>query len=92
LHKQRAQKYADQFANKGYRTLVFAMRDLSGVLASENEVNYISQDSIEKDFEILGITGMEDLLQEEVNECMRDFKDAGIKVWMLTGDKGETAH
>lgn len=35
---------------------------------------------------------MEDLLQEQVHECIDDFKDAGIKVWMLTGDKGETAH
>lgn len=35
---------------------------------------------------------MEDLLQDKVIDCITDFKDAGIKVWMLTGDKGETAH
>ena len=35
---------------------------------------------------------MEDLLQDRVKECISDFRDAGIKVWMLTGDKGDTAH
>ena len=35
---------------------------------------------------------MEDLLQDSVQECLKDFKDAGICVWMLTGDKGDTAH
>lgn len=40
---------------------------------------------------LLGITGVEDELQEDVIQCIRDFQDAGIKVWMLTGDKGETA-
>jgi len=34
---------------------------------------------------------VEDELQEEVSECIQDFKDAGIKVWMLTGDLGHTA-
>ena len=34
---------------------------------------------------------MEDLLQDKVSECISDFKDAGIRVWMLTGDKLETA-
>jgi len=31
------------------------------------------------------------LLQENVKNCITDFRDAGIKVWMLTGDKGLTA-
>ena len=34
---------------------------------------------------------MEDTLQDEVAQCLADFKEAGIKVWMLTGDQGETA-
>ena len=46
---------------------------------------------IEKDFTLLGVTGVEDLLQEDVGQCISDFQEAGIKVWMLTGDKGETA-
>ena len=39
----------------------------------------------------MGCTGVEDELQDEVAECIEDFKDAGIKVWMLTGDLGHTA-
>ena len=39
----------------------------------------------------LAVTAVEDLLQERVRECIVDFKDAGINVWMLTGDKGLTA-
>ena len=35
---------------------------------------------------------MEDLLQDNVKNCISDFREAGIKVWMLTGDKGDTAH
>ena len=37
------------------------------------------------------MTGVEDLLQEDVARCIEEFRLAGIKVWMLTGDKGETA-
>jgi magnesium-transporting ATPase (P-type) len=48
-------------------------------------------EEVESDLTLLGITGVEDELQEEVIECIKDFQDAGIKVWMLTGDKGETA-
>ena len=48
-----------------------------------------------QDFEnglsIVGVTAVEDLLQERVSESIRDFKEAGMKVWMLTGDKGATA-
>ncbi len=40
---------------------------------------------------MLGVTAVDDLLQEDVAPCVNDFQDAGIKVWMLTGDKGETA-
>ena len=34
---------------------------------------------------------MEDELQEDVEECINDFRNAGIKFWMLTGDLGHTA-
>ena len=39
----------------------------------------------------MGVTAVEDLLQDEVATCIEQFRLAGIKVWMLTGDKGETA-
>ena len=41
---------------------------------------------------MLGITGVEDLLQDDVKQCIVDFKEASCKVWILTGDKGATAN
>lgn len=41
---------------------------------------------------MLGVTGVEDLLQDDVKACIVDFKSAGCKVWILTGDKGATAN
>ena len=46
---------------------------------------------IECELTVLAATGVEDLLQENVKECIEDFRAAGISVWMLTGDKGLTA-
>merc|ERR1719469_1824696 len=46
---------------------------------------------IECDLTLLAATAVEDLLQENVKECIVDFRQAGISVWMLTGDKGLTA-
>jgi magnesium-transporting ATPase (P-type) len=40
---------------------------------------------------LLGATGVEDALQENVKDCIVDFREAGMKVWMLTGDNGLTA-
>lgn len=40
---------------------------------------------------MLGATALEDKLQKGVPEAIEDFNNAGIKVWMLTGDKLETA-
>lgn len=39
----------------------------------------------------MGATAVEDLLAEDVGSCIKDYREAGISVWMLTGDKGETA-
>ena len=46
---------------------------------------------IENDFDILGSTALEDNLQDNVPESLQKFKKAGINVWVLTGDKEETA-
>jgi phospholipid-translocating ATPase len=47
--------------------------------------------AIENNMEFLGITGVEDMLQEEVCQTLENIRNAGINVWMLTGDKIETA-
>jgi phospholipid-translocating ATPase len=46
---------------------------------------------VEIDLQLLGVTGVEDELQEGIAKCIEDFQEAGIHFWMLTGDKGETA-
>lgn len=40
---------------------------------------------------LLGATAVEDRLQDDVPETIKDLQRAGIKIWMLTGDKFETA-
>lgn len=48
-------------------------------------------EKVEKDLILLGCTAIEDNLQEKVPESIQRFLDANIKVWMITGDKFETA-
>ena len=47
--------------------------------------------SIENALEFLAVTGVEDKLQDDVLETIEKFRGAGIQVWMLTGDKIDTA-
>lgn len=48
-------------------------------------------DEMERDLRLLGATAIEDRLQDGVPETIADLKLAGIKVWVATGDKLETA-
>jgi phospholipid-translocating ATPase len=48
-------------------------------------------DELERDLRLLGATAIEDRLQDGVPEAIADLKHAGIKVWVATGDKLETA-
>jgi len=56
----------------------------------EKEVNRMSE-ILEVEFDLLGSTAIEDKLQEDVGQTIYDLRQAGIKVWVLTGDKVETA-
>eukprot|EP01060_Flectonema_neradi_P007676 TRINITY_DN15381_c0_g1_i1.p1 TRINITY_DN15381_c0_g1~~TRINITY_DN15381_c0_g1_i1.p1 ORF type:complete len:1336 (+),score=232.55 TRINITY_DN15381_c0_g1_i1:64-4071(+) len=47
--------------------------------------------SMERDLNILGLTGVEDKLQDKVPETILSLRHAGCKVWMITGDKKDTA-
>ena len=51
----------------------------------------MNSSEVEKDLDLIAATGVEDLLQTDVVECLKSFKTAKIKTWMITGDKGETA-
>ncbi|XP_053490338.1 phospholipid-transporting ATPase VD [Ictalurus furcatus] len=48
-------------------------------------------DRMERELTILGVAAIEDRLQEGVPETIVSLRQAGVKVWMLTGDKTETA-
>lgn len=56
----------------------------------EEKVSQVDE-LIEHDLELIGSTAIEDKLQDEVAETIEFMKDTGIKVWVLTGDKIETA-
>lgn len=94
-------------AREGLRTLVMARRRLSEQafayfkeqhhlasikLEGRNEaMAAVVSESLEHDLELLGLTGVEDKLQDEVKSTLELLRNAGIKIWMLTGDKIETA-
>jgi len=98
-------EHLEAFSNEGLRTLVLAYRDLPQEMAldwlkqwnealtlpdREEACSKVSE-SIEVNLEILGATAIEDRLQDGVPETIANLKEAGIKVWVLTGDKMTTA-
>lgn len=60
-------------------------------LDDREQLIYESALRIEQDLELLGITGIEDRLQDGVADCIHALRRAAICVWVLTGDKIETA-
>ena len=55
----------------------------------ENIAKVISK--LENNMEFLCVTGVEDILQDDVAQTIENLRNAGMKIWMLTGDKVETA-
>jgi phospholipid-translocating ATPase len=51
----------------------------------------VVQEYLESDLELLALTGVEDKLQDDVKSTLELMRNAGLKIWMLTGDKIETA-
>lgn len=94
-------------AREGLRTLVIGRRKLSfeqyqdfsvqhkqASLSLQNRdsgMNRVVKDYLERNLELLGVTGVEDKLQKDVKPSLELLRNAGIKIWMLTGDKVETA-
>ena len=56
-----------------------------------NDLDEIKVEEVESEMILLGAIGVEDALQENVKDCIIDFREAGMKVWMLTGDNGLAA-
>ena len=60
------------------------------IINREEQVNKIAEE-IEQELTLVGSTAIEDKLQDDVGEVIFDIKAAGVKLWVLTGDKIETA-
>ena len=95
----------ESLAREGLRTLVFSQKYLlrseyeewrkkydkaTQLLVNREEKTQEVIQSLEKDMEFLCVTGVEDKLQDDVVATLETLRNAGIKVWMLTGDKVET--
>jgi phospholipid-translocating ATPase len=94
-------------ASEGLRTLVLSQKIMSVESYEAWNKSYIEAksspldvqesnirkviNSLEENMEYLGVTGVEDRLQKDVQVTIESLKQAGISVWMLTGDKVETA-
>ncbi|EQC42884.1 hypothetical protein SDRG_00602 [Saprolegnia diclina VS20] len=84
------------FACMGLRTLVFGQKILTPSAFTAYKFNKAKDEAsalrhLEANVDLLGATGIEDRLQDGVKACVRKLADAGIHLWMLTGDKDETA-
>ena len=60
-------------------------------LEDREQHHFQMYNELESNLELLGATGIEDRLQEGVAESIRALEMADLKVWVLTGDKQETA-
>ncbi|CAM0958897.1 unnamed protein product [Alopecurus aequalis] len=106
-YSEETQQHINEYADAGLRTLVLAYRQLdeaeyakfdrkftaakNSVSADRDELIEAAADSLERDLILLGATAVEDKLQKGVPECIDKLAQAGIKIWVLTGDKMETA-
>jgi phospholipid-translocating ATPase len=104
--KEKTSKDMESFANSGLRTLCIAYRSMSDEEYLEWSQVYDAAASsikdrdekidkacalVEHSLHVLGATALEDKLQEGVPEAIERLHAAGIKLWILTGDKVQTA-
>ena len=98
--------YLDAYASEGLRTLLLTKRTIqeneynawleeynrasNSMHMREEKIDAVNA-KIEVEMSLIGASAIEDRLQDEVSETIIALKDTGIKVWVLTGDKVETA-
>ncbi|XP_057812071.1 probable phospholipid-transporting ATPase 4 [Salvia miltiorrhiza] len=106
-YQQATVMHLSNYAEDGLRTMVFAYRKVSvseyerwssvfakakaTVCPERDELLENACEMIEKDLILLGAVAVEDKLQKGVPECIDKLAQAGLKIWLLTGDKKETA-
>jgi phospholipid-translocating ATPase len=94
------------FAHQGWRTLALAYKYISEqeyaridemIKNSYNDILHRKEmlakcyEEVEDGLDLLGATAVEDKLQEDVSDTLEKLRKGGIKIWVLTGDKRETA-
>lgn len=105
-YKESTAEHLKNFAVEGLRTLCLAKAEINReeylewqkkfedantrISNREEELSKVAE-LIEKNLFLLGATGVEDKLQDGVPETIATLAKAGIKIWVLTGDKQETA-
>ncbi|XP_073214511.1 phospholipid-transporting ATPase IG isoform X5 [Lepidochelys kempii] len=103
---QQTKVHVERNAMDGYRTLCVAFKELTqedykkidgqlseAKMALQDREEKMARifDDIETDMHLIGATAVEDRLQEHAAETIEALQTAGMKVWVLTGDKMETA-
>ena len=104
LNKTR--EYLKLFSVNGLRTLMIAYKEISedyyknwneryievktNVNHTEDDINKL-YDEMETNFKLIGSTAIEDELQDNVDKIINDLMLTGMRIWMLTGDKLDTA-
>ncbi|KAJ3323832.1 hypothetical protein HDV06_001202 [Boothiomyces sp. JEL0866] len=99
-------QHMEEYANEGLRTLVYAYREIGETeyqqwraiyekaatsITNREEMLDQAAEMIEKDLQLLGATAIEDKLQDGVPETIHNLLEAGIRLWVLTGDRQDTA-
>lgn len=106
-YTERTLLHLEEYAVDGLRTLCLAMREvpdyefrewyqvykqaLNTVGGNRAEELDKAAELLEHDFTLLGATAIEDKLQDGVPETIHTLQTAGVKIWVLTGDRQETA-
>ncbi|XP_065880179.1 putative phospholipid-transporting ATPase 9 [Euphorbia lathyris] len=105
--EENTRKHVNDYADAGLRTLILAYRELkeeeykdfsdkfnaakmSVSLDRDTMIDDLAE-KMERNLILLGATAVEDKLQDGVPQCIDRLAQAGIKIWVLTGDKMETA-
>ena len=96
----------DRFSKEGLRTLTLTKKDISErgyaawlekyqqaerTLVNREETVMAVQAEIEQGMTLVGSTAIENRLQDDVADTNVSLREAGIKIWVLSGDKVETA-
>ncbi|KAH0624637.1 hypothetical protein JD844_032301 [Phrynosoma platyrhinos] len=104
--RSKTQNFLNLYAADGLRTLCIAKKVLSkeeyscwlkshieaeASIENREELLFKSATRLETDLHLLGATGIEDRLQDGVPETIANLHRAGLQIWVLTGDKQETA-